>query len=224
MVPFSIGIDRREIMADPYLCTTSQVKAAINLSGSAEDAKILELIKAATQTINRRYGREFIPQASAAARTFAARNRYIDLAPFDLRTVTSVVLNPEDSSPSTLTANVDYVLLPIGGSEKTATYTALRLSDYKDLDSSFYQRFGYAQITITGNWGVWADAVNVAEDVNRAAIETVLSWLDRSAASISGYNDSGGSDRAVMPVGSSWDVPFSAHRKLQLYNRNLGVF
>ncbi len=206
------------------LCTKEQVKEAGNISGTQDDTRIDTLISAVTQTIMRRYAREFVPQADNVARTFAVKSYLVDLAPFDLRATTLVELNPEEATPKTLTANSGYAFKPVGGSEKTATYLQIQIADDVDIVSSLYQKFGYAQLRITGNWGIWASAVSVAEDVSRAAIETVLSWLDRPTSTIAQYEELGEPRRVEPAIPQVWDIPSSAHRKLQVYNRNLGVY
>ncbi|MBT9156745.1 MAG: hypothetical protein DDT37_01733 [Firmicutes bacterium] len=206
------------------LCTRQQVKDAIGIPGTADDARIDALILEAAHTIMRRYGREFVPW-SVATRTFAARKRLVDLAPHDLRSVTSAVLSPGTPDAEILVANTDYTLLPIGGAERTGTFLQLRFSNNLTIRSSFLERFGMAQVQIVGNWGVWADATTVAEDIRRAAIETVLSWLDRPSASVAGLQELGDPHRALAPTAQGWDIPLSAHRKLSAYNtRNLGVY
>ncbi len=206
------------------LCTRSQVKDAIGIPGTADDARIDALIVEAAHTIMRRYGREFVPW-TVMTRTFAVSKRLLDLAPHDLRSATSVVLHPGTPDARTLAENVDYALLPVGGAERTGTFLQLRLSAGLAVRSDFLERFGVAQLQIAGNWGVWADATTVADDIRRAAIETVLSWLDRPAASVAGLQELSDPHRALAPTAQGWDIPLSAHRKLMPYNtRNLGVY
>lgn len=207
------------------LCTREQVKDATGITGTDYDANVDELIAAATNAIMLKYGREFMPQSSALTRTFRARNRLIDLAPYDLRSVTSVILHPEDSAPETLVASTSYVLLPLDGDRMTSTYLQLRIADDIGLDSDFVARFGFAQVQITGNWGVWANTKDVAADVNRAAVETVLSWLDRPTARIAGIEQLGEPREVVAPAMSTWAIPASANAKLRLYSRYaIGVY
>lgn len=207
----------------PTLCTVQQVKDRIGITDASNDAQITAIIAAVTQTVQRRYGREFVPQTAGVARTFRVNSRYIDLAPYDLASVTTIQLNPEEANPLTLVANIDYALMPIGGAEKTNTFLAVRFSDALNIESNFYRNFGFAQLKITGNWGIWADAPNVAEDINEGAIETAIAWLDRPSNDIA-IIDSADPRRVGPAVPSVWDIPSSAHRKFQLYARNLGVY
>jgi hypothetical protein len=63
----------------------------------------------------------------------------------------------------------------------------------------------------------------VPADINEAAIECVLAWIDRPVAVATTYDPvppSGG-----LPVmGGSWDIPTAAYRKIQPYTRVLGVY
>ena len=193
------------------LCTLAQVKDAIGITGTADDGRIAALIAEATQTIMRRYGREFVPH-STVTRSFRVRHTLVDLAPFDLRSVVSVTLQP---GARVLTVD-DYWLLPIGGMERTGTFTRLMLRGVPDGDMAWLE--------INGAWGCWADAATVPEDIRRAAIETVASWLDRPAASIAGIVELAEPHLQRPSTATSWDIPASAHRKLQMYSKNLGVY
>ncbi len=148
------------------LCTRAQVKDAIGIPGTADDARIDALISEASQTIMRRYGREFVPHTTAS-RTYKVARRLVSLAPHDLRSATAVVLHPEATTPQTLIVGVDYTLLPSGGADGTGTFTQLLLAGSVSLASSFMSSFGFAQIRVDGAWGVWAGAATVREDVRR---------------------------------------------------------
>ena len=210
-------------MAELALCTKDQVKARIGIKDTKSDERIDELIGQAQKTIAKRYGREFlVPSASAIKRLFVVRNQVVDLCPFELRSVTAVTLNPEATTPSVLVAGQDYVLTPINKDPSTATYLGIRLNvDYSASD--YYANFGFSQLQIEGMWGAWSDVVNVAEDVNMAVIETVLSWLNRPASQVA--QEVLGEARANQPaIPSTWDIPAAAHRKLVPYSRELGVY
>lgn len=189
------------------LCTLAQVKDALGIVSAADDARITALIAEATQTIVRRYGREFVPHTTAV-RSFRVRHTLVDLAPFDLRAVTAMTLQPA----ARVLTTADYWLLPIGGMVRAATFTQVRLR---------FEADDFAWLEINGAWGCWADAATVVEDIRRAAIETVASWLDRGVAPVT---ELGEPYRALAPTATGWDIPASAHRKLQMYSRNLGVY
>ncbi len=214
----------------PYLCTNQEVKDALIIGATAPSSSadlIDALIEAATSTIAATYGREFVQAASGyVTRSFRVDGRLVDLAPYDLRSVGasgSVTLNPEDAEDTdTLVANTDYVLLPFGGDALSSTYTYLRLADDLTISSDLATSFGFARLDISGLWGMWANAAAVPADVNRAAVETVMAWLDRPAADMAMLE--GGEPIAIMPAVRGWAIPSSAHSRLRLWSRSLGVY
>ena len=63
----------------------------------------------------------------------------------------------------------------------------------------------------------------MAADINAAAIECILSWVGQSVPDMAGMEAA--SARGYMPsLSSTYDIPASAYRKIQPYNRNLGVW
>lgn len=206
------------------LCSLQQVKDRIGVNGSEDDDLINGIIASVTRTIMVRYGREFVPQTDNVTRIFAVVNRWVNLRSFDLRSVSSVILNPAENCERVLAEDRDFTLEPVGGDELTGTYLAIKLSDLLLIGGDFSRKFGKARLQVTGNWGIWADATDVAMDVNEAAIETCVSWLDRGALKVTGANNFGEPHSAGPTTTQGWDIPFSAHRKLMPYARNLGVY
>jgi len=200
------------------LCTLEQVQRLPNITTTDDDQRIADLILAATRVICNRYERELVPQVASTVRTFKVTKRHVDLAPYDLRSVTTAKMHPEETSPTTLTAITDYNLQPVGADPLTGTFKDLQLSINVSLSSTLCNNFGYAQLEITGDWGVWATESDVPEDVRQAAITTVLSWLDRPSSEISAINAIGEPGR-LPSSGGTWEVPFSAHMIFQRYQR-----
>ena len=195
------------------LCTLEQVKNAVGIDSTSDDVRIADLIMSATKTICNKYEREFVPQSSTV-RTFRVDKNLVDLAPYDLRSVSLVRLHPEATSPTTLTASTDYCLLPIGGD----SYNSIRLGTGVTLESDFSDDFGFSQLEVTGTWGIWASESEVPEDVNRAAVVTVLSWLDRPVAQIAAVDL--GDPRQMLPSGGgTWAIPNAAHEVFRRYAR-----
>lgn len=204
------------------LCTLAQVKARLNKTTSDYDDRIDALIAALLPTVNARYGREFMPGATTK-RTFPVTSRFVSLGASDLRTVTTVKLHPETTSPTTLAENTDYALMPVGADPLTGTYGAIRLAGTLSVSSDFLTAFGVAQLEIDGAWGCWTTVTDVPEDINTAAIECVLAWINKPVAQIGVLGS--GEPRQVEPaVPSTWDIPSSAHRKFQAYNRVFGCY
>jgi hypothetical protein len=195
------------------LCTLADVKLAVGIPSatSTSDALITALIPAVSKAITSRYQHDFAPIASATHR-FQVKNRRVGLEPYDLRTATTVTLNPE-ATGTVLVAGTDYDLLPSGGTSTMGTYTELLLSNYLTVNSSSLRSFGYANLDIAGAWGPAAIPVDVA----RAAAITAAAWLDKGADQIAGY------DSTTRPDGStfaaSWAIPIAAHRIMQAYER-----
>jgi hypothetical protein len=122
--------------------------------------------------------REFAPATASATRRFRVYPHrkldghfYVDLDPYDLRSVTSVTLHPESASPVTLIATDEYILDPEGKPE--GTYTAIRLSPVLSLSSEVQSRFGFAYLDIAGAWGFSA----VPSNVEKWALVTIWTWM-----------------------------------------------
>lgn len=183
------------------LCTVSNVRDMLEVTAdTSRDALIASLIPAASAAIMNEVDREFAPATTSATRRFRVDGRVVNLAPFDLRTVTTAVINPETSSPTTLAVTADYQLEPVGA--PSGTYTSLALSAWLAslYASNTLYAFGYALLDITGAWGFAA----VPADVNRACVLTVGSWMRRDVASMfaAGELDIGGGGVAVGMPGS----------------------
>jgi hypothetical protein len=124
-----------------------------------------------------------------------------------------VVLDP-NGTPITL-ASSDYLLRP---RPLTGTSAMLLISDKVPFTSDFHHHFGFAQVAVTGTWGIWATVADVPVDIQDAAITCVLSWLDRPSANVAGIDVSGTRDGAPV-IPNTWDIPAAAHRKFLPYFR-----
>jgi hypothetical protein len=209
--------------ATAALCTRAQVKTRGGIVDTAKDTAIDALLPLVLTRFNADTGREFMPQVTEI-RTFDADRLLIPLYGCDLRALTvssTVVLNPELASElETLVEGADFRLEV---DRLTSTAGVLRLASGTSLGSTYSGNFGHARIAITGPWGIWGSVSEVADDINSAAIECVLSWLDRSIQTVSGLGMGGA--REVLPSNvGSWDIPASAWRKLQPYSRKWGVY
>ena len=200
------------------LCSLVQVKSRGHIDTTESDEQIEDLIAEALRRFNIAGGREYMPWV-VETRTFDLDRYLVQMDGCDLRQATSVILHPDDVSEAvTLVEGTDYVLCT---ERLTNTAGIIRLSESLSLSSTRALAFGKARIQITGYWGIWSDLSEVAADVNQAAIAFVLANLDRAAESVAGFNP--GSAHGSLPaLGSSWDIPTVAYRKLQPYNRNVG--
>ena len=207
------------IPAAGALCTLAQVKERTAILDTDSDALIQSLIPLALQRLNLATGREFIWTGTAETRTFETTSRHLSLFGSDLRTCTAVILDPLGAAKA-ITVNTGYILRP---SRLTGTNTAIRFADASGISSYFSRQFGMAQVAVTGDWGIWEDISTVPADINEAAIECVLSWIDKPISDIAGIDSL--SPRGMMPsLSPMWDIPMSAWRKLQPYNVNLGAY
>ncbi len=200
------------------LCSLADVRASLEIPGSdtSRDSLISTLITAASTAIMNETDREFAPVTASATRRFKVAGLTVNLAPYDLRTVTAVTLNPEGTSPSVLNVTTDYQLQPIGA--PSGTYTSIAFSGL--LASLFSSQtvfsFGYALVDIAGAWGF----ATVPTDVNRACVVTVGSWLrkDVSALIASGELDmTGGGLAPAFP--STMEIPNAAKQLLAQFYR-----
>jgi hypothetical protein len=130
-----------------------------------QDIAIAEAINSYSQAINDYCNRRFKPTETAATHTFTYEGKtYLGLAPYEIRTATTIVLYSDQPSASQWTLSstppADYTLMP---REKSIlnTYTWLELP-----------RLGYyrcAAVAITGDWGPAA----VPSAVERACLIAV---------------------------------------------------
>lgn len=153
----------------------------------SQDAKLINRINAYSQAVWAYTRREWTT-ATGLARTFSFPGYgMVSLAPYDLRTVTSIVIETDypTAYQTTLTAGSptqmgDYRLRPLGGTEQ-GTYRWVDLSYFgigvpnwwmSDLWDGFpldrFWRRGYA-VTITGDWGI----TTVPDDVKEAVLIAV---------------------------------------------------
>lgn len=203
------------------LCTLAQVKARglLDDNDTERDTNISTyLIPAVLPRFNTICHREFMPQVTEA-RTFPVYGRWVQLHNADLRSATAVVFDPDDAA-TTLTAGTDYELQV---DKLTETAGRLLLSDALALATTQSSYFGHSSLQITGAWGLWDSVSEVDTIVKEAAIECVLSWLDKPIAQITGFEPQLPVNAEVPSGQPTWDVPRSAWLKLKPYIRELGM-
>lgn len=194
-----------------WLCEISEVREHLQLKATdrTPDDVLGRLVAAASKAISGYCDREFTPTASAT-RIVPVRDCVVDLAPYDLRTVTTMTLHPEESSPATLAANSDYALEPLATT--TGTYTRVRLYHGLSLDSTFRVRFGYARLSIAGAWGM----ATVPEDVRLAAKQQTADWY---RANVSVYSQAFNPEAAQL-LERPEALSFQVRRLLDPYRRS----
>jgi len=180
------------------LTTRAAVQAFLESTDSSRNDAIDAAIVNASAAITRYCAREFTATASAT-RTIAVdpgRIRgplgpyLVDLAPYDLRTVSTAHLHYGTAQEITLTS-ADYLLLPENGTG--GTYTELLLRKRTDVKAGDrFADFGTVALRIAGAWGFGA----IPSDVSYACILTVAGWLRRDVPALeAGLDD----PRMVLP-------------------------
>lgn len=152
---------------------------------TGQDTIIQSEITRASRMILEYTQREFAPVTASATRRLlvypgrTGRAVHVDLAPYDLRSVTSASLHPETASPTVLTAATEYLLAPENA--PFGVYTAIRLARSLSFSSDTLTDFGHACLDITGAWGF----ASVPDDVVKACIVTVGLWMRREVQAFS---------------------------------------
>jgi hypothetical protein len=168
------------------LTTRGAVQTFLESTDSSRNDAIDAAISNASAAITRYCSREFVPTASAA-RTFTVDPTstrgplgayLVDLAPYDLRTITTAHLHYGTGDQVAL-ASADYLLRPENGTGGTYTDLLIRKSANVRTGDR-YADYGTAELRVAGGWGFAA----VPTDVAYACVLTVASWLRRDVAAL----------------------------------------
>lgn len=205
------------------LTTLAAVRETLELPAgdTSRDALIGTLIGDMSKAIIREVDREFAPVTASATRRFRLGNNSLtlDLSPYDLRTASSVTLNPESANSTVLTATTDYQLIPF--QPQDGTYLGVKFaSNLTNLHTSDTARdFGYTLVDIAGAWGF----ASVPDDVERACIIAVTASLRRDITefAIAGIDE----PQAIAPEGpATHALPPASRRLIAGYRRSGGAF
>jgi len=202
------------------LCAVSDVKAAMEqqVPSTTLDTLIQTYITAASRMIENRYMRDFAPVASATY-TFKVIGYMVDLTPHDLRTATTITLDP-NGTPVVL-ASTQYRLSPSGAESNLGTYTAVVLSRLQNLWSTSVTNYGYTELSILGAWGPAA----LNDDVRRACALTVASWISAKVSTGFQLDDLTSGDATLRPDRfGGFAIPLGAHMILDQYSRPTASF
>lgn len=168
-------------MADPRdLTTVAAVRAFLQKGDGdvSQDPTIQSLVTAASVAIMEATAREFAPATSSAARDFDWDGGCrVELGSYDLRSVTSVVVDPTETSPVTL-ASTDYRLAPVPA--VFGTYSRVEISETLALSWPTHA-WRTRRVRVTGAWGF----ATVPVDVAQACMVTVATWLRRDVQAFS---------------------------------------
>lgn len=148
------------------LCSLQDVKTALGISDTVDDARLNLAIDAATALIQDYCGRQFTQDASATARVYVAVNDFLAMTD-DISTTSGLIVQTdpgEDGSFSQTWTAADYQLEPLNGkiNGRTVPYNTIRA--IRTL--TFPLDYGQALVRVTARWG-WAAIPNA---VKQAAI------------------------------------------------------
>ena len=171
--------------ADPRdLCTVAQVRAARQTvaSDTSQDVLVQDYITDASVLLMAEFEQEWAPTTASAARVFEYpwRGEILDLAPYALRTVTSVVVDSDQGAGITISTD-EWRLEP--KPPKDAVYTAIRLRPFSAALGKNVWRD--REVTITGAWGY----ATIPLEAKRAGVLTVIHWLNINTATVAFDDD-----------------------------------
>ena len=177
------------------LCALADVRSLMQKKSAdtAQDALITALIVPASKAIMKWCEREFAPTSTAVARVFEYpwEGEFLSLAPYDVRTVTSVVVDSDVGAGVTLAAD-EYRLWPRPA--RDGTFMAVRLRPLSVATGRVL--FRNREVTVTGDWGF----PSVPDEAKWATAMTVQHWLTVNVAAYRGADD-GGDVRAIPKRG-----------------------
>ena len=202
----------------PDLCTVADVKQLSPRVGSQDDAKLAELVTRASVAIEGWTQRQLAPVSGSVTRRFAVYSRRVDLAPCDLRTATTITLNPGDDDETVLAA-ADYALDPVegayGSTSSDPTHYVLLLAADVDIDSTQRRSFGRGVVQIAGSWGLAA----TPDDVVQACALTAASWADRAVDAYDLSPQLADARASLPPTARGFSIPEGARRLLDPFRR-----
>ena len=216
-------------MAAVDLVTLAQVRAELELpaADTTRDSLISTVITQASRAITSAVQREFVcevSQANLVYRDFRLDygSYWMDIAPYDMHatTNTTVTIHPDLPEETTLVKNTEWIVEPIG---TYWSYEAIRFNNTIDLHNSEYTRnFGYTKVRVGArHWGF----STVPDDVQRAAIITVASNIDRRVDAFGFNNELSDPDMGISPNRSiTFTIPTAALSLLAPYRRHTSAF
>lgn len=189
-------------MAD--LTDTASVREHLQITDATDttqNALIATLITAASTAIHSYCQREFATDAGtgSVARKFRYNgNGVLPLAPWDARSITSVVIDTDGTNPDNITLTADeYRALPLGATH--GVYHTLHIRGRGVSSGSSTPWPTYRQVTVTGTWGF----ASVPAPVELACILTVAYWLRETSQHVGqvfGEETSFDAARASIPA------------------------
>lgn len=204
-------------MAATDLCTVEDVRRVLQkpAGDTAQDQVISWLITRASRAITDHCRREFVPTASATREFVWSGGYVLSLAPYDLRSVTSVTLDSDlaVADQTVLTAD-DYRLRPKPAPDGVYQWVELRRRYPTDRHWPRSGEWAEREVKIAGAWGF----ASIPEDVNLAAAVTVTDWFrERVAAFGARFNQE--TETVELPEA----LPSGVRAMLLPYKRHLAL-
>ena len=160
------------------LTTVSAVRAFLQKKAddTTQDAIIASLITRASAAIASYTERQFTPE-TGATHVFEIdqpNGSLINFAPYELRSLTSIELDTDSATPTTLTTE-EYRLWPKPNPD--GTYLGVKLRTWT-VSPVFYRWGTRRELSVKGDWGL----ASVPADIEHWCIVTVAIWLRREVA------------------------------------------
>lgn len=157
------------------LVTLEQVRSFLQKEtvSTSQDEEIEAMITRASTAISSSTEREFVPETTEQRTLegyYGSKGLFVDVAPYDLQSVTALQLDTDQTSPIDLPA-AQYRLGPLPA--KYGVYTHIRLLPLSRALGPIV--FPQVQVKVTGTWGF----PSVPEDVQMACLITVATWMRR---------------------------------------------
>ena len=139
-----------------------------------QDQVIGELITRASRAIVTFLGRDIVPTQATSHAFIYRGGRRLDLAPYVAQSVSSVAMDTDTSSPSTL-ASSEYALRPKPPHDGVYRYLRIPTGGNQIVgpDNPGEREFAEREVTVTGVWGY----AEIPEDIEHWCIVTVATWL-----------------------------------------------
>lgn len=205
------------------LCTLLDVRAALEMPASDQTRNALasQLITIYSHAIMDEVNREFAPITGsvgtpATRRFMVPIGQYrLDLDPYDLQTCSSIVVNPELATATTLAETDQYLMQPV--TKPDGVWTSV---EFSRLVTSLYTsptavRYGYALIDVSGVWGF----PSVPEPVRQACILAVTSAMRRDVSAFGMDVDE--AVQLATERSSNYGIPPASRRLLNAYRRHV---
>lgn len=169
-------------------CTLSELKAALRITDSVDDALLERAVEAASRRIDGECSRRFYADATTSARTYAAART--DLVPVDdISTLTGLVVKIDDDADgtfeTTLTVGADYQIEPVNALAQGEPVNLLR-----SLDTGWpVASNGRTLIEVTATWG-WPSVPHAIREATVLLSSRQFKRLD-SPLGVAGFGDLG---------------------------------